>query len=100
MKKVTLLLILLCLTGWDSQSGVISFTFDDGKKSVFSVAYPLFNVHNIPGSVAVITEPIQKGNDNFLSISQLHKLQNAGWEIMSHSITHPRFPLNCIEILH
>ncbi len=65
----------------------ISFTFDDGYVSVYDVAYPILDQYGYTGTAFVITNFI--GSPGHMSQEQLLALQSDGWEIGSHTNTHP-----------
>jgi peptidoglycan/xylan/chitin deacetylase (PgdA/CDA1 family) len=85
-------------------------TFDDAYRSVIDLALPLLTRLGVPGTVFTPTsfvgsdEPMAwPGIDQWLggpyenelrcmSWDQLAQLQGAGWEIGSHTHTHPRLP--------
>lgn len=80
---------------------MVSFTFDDGFLSTFTNALPILSVRNIPATAYVTTSWIDSGTtgDDFPAMNwdQVTTLQNQyGWEIGSHSVTHPQ--LNTLPI--
>lgn len=66
---------------------LLSFVFDDGNDTDYSIAREVFKEHNATASFAVVTGWIEK--KDYLSASQLLELQNDGFEIMSHTVSHP-----------
>jgi peptidoglycan/xylan/chitin deacetylase (PgdA/CDA1 family) len=89
---------------------VVAVTFDDGYRSVNEIARPILDRHGFVGTVFVPTkfmdtgEPLAwEGTDQWLggphegellpmTWPQLRALADAGWEIGSHTLTHPRLP--------
>jgi peptidoglycan/xylan/chitin deacetylase (PgdA/CDA1 family) len=65
----------------------IVITFDDGYKNVFTNAYPIMKEFDLTGTVFVITDFV--GKDRYMNWDELRELYNAGWQIQSHSLTHP-----------
>lgn len=72
-------------------------TFDDGYTGLLKNAMPIMNVYGFTATVFVCTDYLGKYNDwNFkdktrrqhMSIIELTELQNNGWEIGSHGVTH------------
>ena len=63
-------------------SGTVSFHFDDAHVSHYEVAFPIFQKYGVPGCVACMTQ------GNRLTFRQLRQMQEAGWEILSHSVNH------------
>lgn len=80
-------------------SAKISFTFDDGLASTYTQAYPALSANGITGTEYVTTGCIGmttatntcRANDStpYMSWTQVKALQTAGWEIGSHTVTHP-----------
>lgn len=86
----------------------LAITFDDGFASVFRLAGPILRRLRVPGTVFVPTEFPDSGRplawphiDRWLgtphetelapaSWAELAALADAGWEIGSHTVTHPR----------
>lgn len=89
----------------------VAVTFDDGYRSVIDVARPILDRHGFPATVFVPTRFMDPdkpmawdGIDEWLggphedellpmSWQQLRSLADAGWEIGSHTLTHPRLPV-------
>ena len=86
----------------------VAVTFDDGFRSVHRYALPLLSKLGLPATVFVPTGPIGMqlpvrwpGLDEWmgtpyeeelapLSWDELRLLRNAGWEVGSHTVSHPR----------
>ena len=86
----------------------VAVTFDDAYRSVLELAFPILSRHGLPGSVFVPTSfagteaPMAwPGIDQWLDgpfrseltpmcWEELARLRDAGWEIGSHSRSHPR----------
>jgi peptidoglycan/xylan/chitin deacetylase (PgdA/CDA1 family) len=65
----------------------IVFTFDDGYRSVYSNALPILRARGWPG---VVNLEVRNMHVSWgLSPRHLRALIGAGWEIDSHTITHP-----------
>jgi peptidoglycan/xylan/chitin deacetylase (PgdA/CDA1 family) len=89
---------------------VVSVTFDDGYRSVLELAKPILDSHGYPGTIFVPTDwPEQagamhwQGIDGWLDTPHEHELgtltwqelvelADAGWEIGSHTCSHPHLP--------
>jgi peptidoglycan/xylan/chitin deacetylase (PgdA/CDA1 family) len=66
----------------------ISFTFDDGYVSSITKAAPALRAHGYTGTAYVTTNYV--GRKNYMTWAQVRNLQNNyGWEIGSHSVSHP-----------
>ena len=61
-------------------------TFDDAYASVYTEAFPYMEARGIKGTVYMCGSLV--GTGNFLTLPQLHELQDAGWDICNHSYTH------------
>ena len=86
----------------------LAVTFDDAYDSVLELAKPILSSLGLPGTIFVVTDfadgdrPLcWPGIDHWLegahnselrglSWSQLERLADAGWEIGSHTLSHPR----------
>jgi peptidoglycan/xylan/chitin deacetylase (PgdA/CDA1 family) len=69
-------------------TGGISLNFDDAWRSVYDNAFPILKEKGITATVFTITDMVKKKEPQYLNISQLKKLEEAGWEIGSHTISH------------
>ncbi|MDO9527678.1 MAG: polysaccharide deacetylase family protein [Syntrophales bacterium] len=70
-------------------SGKITLAFDDGWLSVFTEAKPVMDRYDFRGVAYIITDLVVEPER--MSLGHLKILQNAGWDICSHSKTHPYF---------
>ena len=66
-----------------SDPPLVSLTFDDGDESILSGGFPILNAKGIPGTLFVITTDLSPTFN-----PQLKNLENHGWEIGSHSVSH------------
>ncbi len=66
---------------------LVSFVFDDGDETDYTVARDIFKAKGEVASTAVVTGWVN--TENYLSVSQLSELRQDGWEIMSHTVSHP-----------
>ena len=65
----------------------LTWTFDDGGASSYSVIAPLLEQYNLKGHFFIVTDRI--GSEGFLSTNQIRDLYNRGHIIGSHSRSHP-----------
>lgn len=65
----------------------VSFVFDDGNETDYTVAREIFSSQGEVACTAVVTNWVN--TKNYLSVSQLAELQKDGWEILSHTESHP-----------
>lgn len=72
--------------------------FDDTLLTTYTVAFPIMKKLGLTGTIGVITNKIGgktiTGEKEVpcMTLSQLRKLIEHGWEIASHSVTHPQPP--------
>jgi peptidoglycan/xylan/chitin deacetylase (PgdA/CDA1 family) len=66
---------------------LVTFVFDDGNDTDYLVAREIFAAQGVVACSAVTTDWINR--PGYLSADQIVGLRDAGWEIMSHSATHP-----------
>lgn len=71
----------------DNQEKNIVLTFDDGYQNVYKNAFPIMKNLGLSGTVFVITDFV--GKDRYMNWSELNELKKEGWQIESHTITHP-----------
>ena len=68
--------------------GVVSITFDDGSKSIYQNGFPILKKYGMPATLFLITK--YTGEDvYYVDWNQVNTLVNHGWEIGSHTNTHP-----------
>lgn len=70
--------------------GAVTFMFDDGYKSTRTNAKPILDRYGFVGSSAVVSDMV--GTARCMTPQDLRDLQAAGWDIASHSATHPSMP--------
>ncbi len=66
---------------------MVSFVFDDGYETTFTKAKSIFRSQGEVASAAITLNFI--GKKNRMTAAHILELQNDGWEILGHSITHP-----------
>lgn len=71
-----------------TQRPLITFIDDDGTDGCYSVLKPMMDARGFIACSAVVSDFV--GAPGYMSIPQIKSLQDDGWEIMSHSATHPR----------
>ena len=70
----------------------VVFTFDDGYENMFNVAYPIMKKYGLVGTVFVITDlvaPKDWRGKKTMTWEQLTELYKNGWDIGSHTASHP-----------
>lgn len=66
---------------------LITVVFDDGYETDYTVARDVFKAHGDVACTAIVTGWVN--TPDYLTVPQLHKLKEDGWEIMAHTVTHP-----------
>lgn len=67
---------------------LITFIDDDGRDECFTYLKPLMDAKGFRACSAIISDSV--GKTDYMSLGQIKGLRDSGWEIMSHSKTHPR----------
>ncbi|MCX6797737.1 MAG: polysaccharide deacetylase family protein, partial [Candidatus Falkowbacteria bacterium] len=79
-------------SAWDGwlNKGMIAFTFDDGYISHYTNARPILGQYGFSGTAYVITDLLRDlgGPSYYLSLSELHEMEDDGWEIGCHGYSH------------
>jgi peptidoglycan/xylan/chitin deacetylase (PgdA/CDA1 family) len=67
----------------------IILTFDDGYRDNYEFAFPLLVKYGFTGAFFLVTEPIDKGDDAYLTWPQVALMSRMGMDMEPHSYTHP-----------
>lgn len=70
----------------DRGERVALLTFDDGRKSVITNAFPVLQSRGVTGTVFIIASLI--GQDDYLDEDDIRALHESGWEIGNHTLSH------------
>ena len=70
-------------------TGAISITFDDGWAETYTRAFPLLKEAGLRANAAIWPVAIDGRYGGFMRIDHVRALHDAGWTIVSHSMTHP-----------
>ena len=68
--------------------GIFTLTFDDGWLTTYTNVFPVLQELGLKGNVAVNPNPIDLEWDGYMRMSHLRELRDAGWSIVSHSLSH------------
>lgn len=68
---------------------IISISFDDGNKSDL-IALEEMGKYQWKGTSCIVTNLLE--NENMLTLDNVKYLYQNGWEIASHTVTHPHLP--------
>jgi len=72
------------------EAAMLTFTFDDGSRSTYATAYPIMKKYNKTGVVYAISRRVADYYDNYIHADQFREMQDNGWEIGSHTVSHRR----------
>ena len=91
---VLVALLILAAPASAIDKAKVILTFDDGWTSVYYKAFPIMQANHQKGVSFVITgEAAANGSGSsyrkYMNISQLNTLYAAGWDLSSHTVTHP-----------
>jgi len=84
---------------WLRTKAAVTFTWDDGREGCQARAMPMMLQYGWASTIYVVTQAIDKKTftcsgggvmNDPLTLDQLKSLQDAGWDISSHTATHPR----------
>ncbi len=70
----------------------VLITFDDGYKNNYVDALPVLKQYGYQATEFIVTNWV--GGSGYLTWEQVKALHAAGWDIMSHTRTHPYLPLH------
>jgi peptidoglycan/xylan/chitin deacetylase (PgdA/CDA1 family) len=88
VRRVLFIVLLVLGVARPAAAGMVTFTFDDGISGVYAHAFPVLKKLGLPAVSAVIVDKLESGNPDFMTPTQAKELQDAGWEIASHGLTH------------
>lgn len=74
-------------TNMTGKRAKLMIQFDDGLSSVYSNAYPILKANNQSATSFMLPYYIESPPD-YMNLSNFRTLQNAGWDISSHTIDH------------
>ena len=76
--------------GSDLPPKPVVISFDDGDESVSQNAFPIMQEIGFTGVLYLVGNYI--GAQGYMNVEQIQILNHNGWEIGSHSMTHPHLP--------
>lgn len=74
-------------SGTDLPICPVLITFDDGDEDVYTQALPILQRYGFTATVYLVVDYLDK--PGFLRLDQVQSLLEAGWEVGSHSLSHP-----------
>ena len=72
---------------------VLSLVFDDGHKTALTDALPLLQSYGLTATAYIVTSWPDVYPDHYMTWDEIAILRDAGWDIGSHSVTHPSLAL-------
>jgi peptidoglycan/xylan/chitin deacetylase (PgdA/CDA1 family) len=87
---LTLAPALPVLAAQEPAKGMVTLTFDDGLVSVHKYAFPILKRRKQVAVAGIVANRVISGDDDYMNRQQVRDLQDAGWEIASHSLSHVR----------
>lgn len=69
------------------QTNKVALTFDDGYKNLIQNAFPVMQKYHLIGTAHIIVNDV--GKDGYMDWDDIKTLKKAGWEIGSHTLSHP-----------
>jgi len=70
--------------------GMVTFVFDDGIVTNHSYSLPILKKRGQVATAGLVVNRLLSGNSDYMSVDQAKELEQGGWEIASHSMTHSR----------
>lgn len=67
----------------------VILTFDDGYRDNFDFAFPLLVKYGFTGTFFLVTEPIDRGDEAYLTWPQVALMSRMGMDMEPHTYTHP-----------
>ena len=71
----------------NDQGGMLVIIYDDSPSTDYTKAFPIHQEYDVPGCIAACPGLMEDHNE-FLMPGQLEQIQDAGWEVMSHTVRH------------
>jgi peptidoglycan/xylan/chitin deacetylase (PgdA/CDA1 family) len=83
----TTLLVKALTDGVSLPPRPVIITFDDGNLDNYTNAFPIMQKYGFTGVLYIVSNRLQ--SDGYLNVAQIKEMAAAGWEVGSHSISHP-----------
>jgi peptidoglycan/xylan/chitin deacetylase (PgdA/CDA1 family) len=80
-------------SGEELPDRTVALTIDDAYASVYDVAWPLLKEANLPFTIFVAVEGVDKQFPGYMNWDQIRELRDAGVHIGHHTYTHTHLPL-------
>jgi Predicted xylanase/chitin deacetylase len=66
----------------------VAITIDDAYRSVYTEAWPRLRDANLPFTIFIATDPVDRGYKNFMSWNQIREIKEGGGTIGHHTASH------------
>lgn len=94
--RLSLCALAICGLQPAGAAGLLTLTFDDANRTQYEIALPILKEFGLPGTIFVISGKANAYESDpypwFMGWDQIAEFRDAGWEIGSHSDTHPSLP--------
>ena len=70
--------------------GLVSLTFDDGWRNIYTNGLPLLQKYNLPSTQYLLTETTSY--PDYMTVAMMREFQSKGHEIASHTVSHAHLP--------
>lgn len=68
------------------ENGAVAFVYDDGRMKDYTKVLPVHEEFDAPATTGVVSSYV--GRKYYMDVEQIEALQEAGWEIASHTVEH------------
>jgi peptidoglycan/xylan/chitin deacetylase (PgdA/CDA1 family) len=101
LSVVTVLIVLIFPIGLlparsEPVQAMVSITFDDSFESQYLNAFPVLKKYGLTATAYVVTRGLGEATDDpiwrLMTWNNIRQLRDAGWEIGSHTLSHPHLP--------
>ncbi len=75
----------------------VAFSVDDAYSSFYKIAWPVFRDNNIPVTLFISTDIIDKRTKGYMSWEDIKKFIDEGGSVGQHTSTHLHMPLNNVS---
>ena len=75
----------------------IAFSVDDAYSSFYKIAWPLFRDNNIPVTLFISTDIIDKKTKGYMTWPEIRQFLDEGGNVGQHTSTHLHMPLNSVS---
>ena len=75
----------------------VAFSVDDAYSSFYNIAWPIFRDNNIPVTLFISTDIIDKKTNGYMSWEEINQFISEGGDVGQHTSTHLHMPLNKVS---